>query len=53
MSEWLRPLAFVMGRDPVEFAKRTKYKPPAMRVCDKCYTKKSPFCYNKVVQANI
>ena len=28
-----------MGRDPVELEKRVKYKPPAMRVCDDCYTK--------------
>lgn len=41
-----------MGRDPVELAKRAKYKPPAMRVRDDCYTKKSPFHYNEVVQAN-
>ena len=45
--------AFVMGRDPVELAKRAKYKPPAMRVRGVCYTKKSPFRYNKVVQANL
>ena len=34
-----------MGRDPVEHAKRAKYKPPAfdMRVRGVCYTKKSPF----------
>lgn len=44
---------FIMGRDPVELAKRAKYKPPAMRVRDDCYTKKSPFHYNEVVQANI
>ena len=44
---------FVMGRDPVELAKRAKYKPPAMRVRGVCYTKKSPFRYNDVVQANI
>ena len=43
----------IMGRDPVEHAKRAKYKPPAMRVRDDCYTKKSPFRYNKVVQANL
>ena len=42
-----------MGRDPVELAKRAKYKPPAMRVRGVCYTKKSPFRYNEVVQANI
>ena len=42
-----------MGRDPVELAKRAKYKPPAMRVRGVCYTKKSPFRYNKVVQANL
>ena len=42
-----------MGRDPVELAKRAKYKPPAMRVRDDCYTKKSPFRYNEVVQANL
>jgi putative transposase len=35
-----------MGRDPVERAKRAKYKPPAMRVRGVCYTKKSPFRYN-------
>lgn len=46
-------LIFIMGRDPVEHAKRAKYKPPAMRVRDDCYTKKSPFRYNKVVQANL
>ena len=45
--------AFIMGRDPVEHAKRAKYKPPAMRVRGVCYTKKSPFRYNKVVQANL
>ena len=48
----LRPFLF-MGRDPVELAKRAKYKPPAMRVRGVCYTKKSPFRYNKVVQANL
>ena len=36
----------IMGRDPVERAKRAKYKPPAMRVRGVCYTKKSPFRYN-------
>jgi len=42
----------IMGRlDPVECAERTKYKPPAMRVRGNCYTKKSPFRYNEVVQA--
>ena len=41
----------IMGRDPVELAKRAKYKPPAMRVPGVCYTKKSPFRYNEVVQA--
>ena len=41
----------IMGRDPVELAKRAKYKPPAMRVRGVCYTKKSPFRYNEVVQA--
>ena len=35
-----------MGRDPVELAKRAKYKPPAMRVRGVCYTKKSPFRYD-------
>ena len=44
---------YVMGRDPVELAKRAKYQPPAMRVRGVCYTKKSPFRYNKVVQANL
>ena len=44
---------FVIGRDLVELAKRAKYQPPAMRVRDDCYTKKSPFCYNEVVQAKI
>ena len=34
-----------MGRDPVELAKRAKYKPPAMRVRGVGYTKKSPFRY--------
>ena len=34
---------FIMGRDPVERAKRAKYQPPAMRVRGVCYTKKSPF----------
>jgi putative transposase len=43
---------FFMGRIvPVEYAKRAKYQPPAMRVRDGCYTKKSPFRYNEVVQA--
>ena len=36
---------FIMGRDPVELAKRAKYKPPAMRVRGVGYTKKSPFRY--------
>ena len=35
--------SFIMGRDPVELAKRAKYQPPAMRVRGVCYTKKSPF----------
>ena len=43
--EKCRP-CFIMGRDPVERAKRAKYKPPAMRVRGVCYTKKSPFRYN-------
>ena len=43
----------IMGRDPVELAKRAKYQPPAMRVRDDSYTKKSPFRYNEVVQAEI
>ena len=34
-----------MGRAPVELAKRAKYKPPAMRVRDVGYTKRSPFRY--------
>lgn len=39
-----KPLPIIiMGRDPVELAKRAKYKPPAMRVRGVCYTKKSPF----------
>ena len=46
---WL--VLFLMGRDPVSRAKRAKYKPPAMRVRGVCYTKKSPFRYNVVVQA--
>ena len=52
-SPGLSPGIFLMGRDPVEHAKRAKYKPPAMRVRGVCYTKKSPFRYNKVVQANL
>ena len=54
-NKWLRkqPFVFIMGRDPVELAKRAKYKPPAMRVRGVCYTKKSPFRYNEVVQANL
>lgn len=38
-------LLLFMGRDPVELAKRAKYKPPAMRVRGVGYTKKSPFRY--------
>ena len=34
---------FVMGRDPVELAKRAKYQPPAMRVRVDCYTKEITF----------
>ena len=49
----LHMVFLIMGRDPVELAKRAKYKPPAMRVRGVCYTKKSPFRYNKVVQANL
>ena len=45
-------MPLIMGRIvPVEYAKRAKYQPPAMRVRDGCYTKKSPFRYNEVVQA--
>ena len=33
----------IMCRDTVELAKRARYKPPAMRVRGKGYTKKSPF----------
>ena len=33
------PAFFIMGRDPVELAKRAKHKPPAMQVRDECYTK--------------
>lgn len=44
-------LYLLLGRDPVELAKRARYKPPAMRVRGVCYTKKSPFRYNVVVQA--
>ena len=51
---WLSVVCFcIMGRDPVELAKRAKYQPPAMRVRGECYTKKSPFHYNEVVQAEI
>ena len=46
-------LTGVLFSYPVELAKRAKYKPPAMRVRDDCYTKKSPYRYNKVVQADI
>lgn len=47
------PLSLYAGRDPVELAKRARYQPPAMRVRGDCYTKKSPFRYNEVVQAEI
>ena len=48
----VREAVSIMGRIvPVEYAKRAKYQPPAMRVRDGCYTKKSPFRYNEVVQA--
>ena len=55
-AEVLRKISapsFIMGRDPVELAKRAKYQPPAMRVRGVCYTKKTPFRYNEVVQANL
>lgn len=51
-----------MGRiDPVECVGVSQQrngnvlniKPPAMRVRGVCYTKKSPFRYNEVVQANL
>lgn len=42
-----------MGRDPIELAERAEYKTPALRVRGVCYTKKSPFRYNKVVQASL
>ena len=42
---------FLMGHDPVELAKRARYKPPAMRVRDDCYTKNHLSIYNLVVQA--
>lgn len=38
---------------PVEPAKPAKYNPPAMRVRGVSYTKKSPFLYNRGVQATI
>jgi len=44
-------LLFIMGRDPVELAKRAKYQPPAMRVRSVCYTKKSPFRYNQYIES--
>jgi len=47
------PAYLIVDCDPVELAKRARYKPPAMRVRGVCYTKKSPFRYNEVVQANI
>ena len=53
MPAFWRVFFYIMGRDPVEHAKRAKYKPPALRVRGVCYTKKSPFRYNKVVQANL
>ena len=40
-----------MGRDPVEHAKRAKYKPPAMRVSDIGYTKNHLSLIMTVVQA--
>ena len=41
---WLSVVCFcIMGRDPVELAKRAKYQPPAMRVRGDCCTMKSPF----------
>lgn len=37
---WLESyMPLIMGRDPVEFARRTKHKSPAMQVRDECYTK--------------
>ena len=50
-----------MGRDPVECAVVSQQrnegvrnrKPPAMRVRVDSYTKKSPFRYNEVVQADL
>ena len=57
-----RELIFIMGRiDPVECVgvsqqrngNALNVKPPAMRVRDDCYTKKSPFRYNSDVQATI
>ena len=36
-----------------EHTRCAKYNPPAMRVRNECYTKKSPSRYNVVVQATL
>jgi len=46
--------SFITGhRARVEEAKLPKYQPPAMRVRNDGYTKKSPFLYTEGVQATV
>ena len=46
-------LYMVMGFTLLSWQRLRNNKPPAMRVCSNSYTKKSPFQYNRGVQATI
>ena len=45
--------AYIMGFTLLSWQRLRNNKPPAMRVCSNSYTKKSPFPYNRGVQATI
>lgn len=46
-------VSFFMGFTLLSWQRLRSNKPPAMRVCSNSYTKKSPFPYNRGVQATI
>lgn len=55
VNKFINPRAaffVIMGRDPVEFAKRAKHKPPAMWERGEYYTKNCLSIYSKVAQAD-
>ncbi len=43
----------IRAYNPVLSTRCAKYNPPAMRVRNECYTKKSPSRYNVVVEATL